>query len=95
LKTCVAQDSQTLQTHSRKTHHLPFSTARTHLGTFGALASSCANFPKVQRLSPCCNAWSAATTKNSEPNMTALAITFFVIVPAIASALILLIDSKS
>jgi hypothetical protein len=93
--TCAKQDLQTLQTHLRKTHRPPSSTAQTLLGTSSALASSWANFPKDPRFSPCCNAWPAAIAKHSEPNMTTLAITFFVIFPAIASALILLIDSKS
>ena len=89
LKSCAAPDLQTLQTQSRKTHRRPFSTARTPFRTFGALASSWVIFPKDQRSSQHCNAWNAAT------NMTTLAITFFVIFPAIAAALIMIIDSKS
>lgn len=89
LKSCAPPDLQTLQTQSRKTHHRPFSTARTPSRTFGALASSWVIFPKDQRSSQHCNAWNAAT------NMTTLAITFFVIFPAISAVLIMVIDSKS
>jgi hypothetical protein len=95
LKTCAAQDSRTLQTHLRKTHRLPSSTAQTLLGTSRALAGCSAIFPKDRRSSLCCNAWPAAIIKNLEPNMTTLAITFYVIVPALVGAVLLLIDGNS
>jgi hypothetical protein len=73
LKTCAAQDSRTLQTHLRKTHRPPSSTARTLLGTSRTLAGCSAIFPKDRRSSLCCNAWPAAIMKNLEPNMNHLA----------------------